>query len=445
MAYPVIQFDSATGDDTNASGAGPSTAITSTSGSTDSGGTVVTIPSADLSNVLVDGSHAVYISGHGLRKITAKADSGLSTANVTVGTAFTGSLSSQTVAIGGKRETIFGSTQSEVQSSLEPGWTVEFAAGHSESVGVVSFQCADSRGNAITLRGDASNPATFVSVYNGFTIHFQFGLAAGACFENMNFEAYRGTDTSGTGAVQAVLQLANRQVLRNCKATCPNMYDANPLFDGGTSGNQAYINCTAELTLASAQYTKGTGFSGRGVQVINCTVSKTKNGVSSQAYGSHVSLVRNSQFDVDTAYSVNINYHHGHVFVGNIAKLQNGGKLLRLASSNWQYDNNGRILNIGNVVTSAGTYEIYDLDSSIAASEFNKNVYDIDNCYHNSSRTETPAIPSDQDINTITTDPQLTGNVGSFAVGSQAVVDHVGVAAGVTSGGGANVHPLRSN
>ena len=74
MAEPTILFDSATGSDTN-SGAGPSTAITSTSGSTDSAGTVVTIPNADLSNVLVDGSHAVYISGQGIRKITAKANS----------------------------------------------------------------------------------------------------------------------------------------------------------------------------------------------------------------------------------------------------------------------------------------------------------------------------------------------------------------------------------
>lgn len=442
MAYPTILFDSATGDDTNASGAGPTTAITSTSGSTDSAGTVVTIPNANLSAVAVDGSHAVYISGEGIRKITAKADSGLSTANVTVGTAFTGSLSSQTVAIGGKRETIFGSTQSEVQSSLEPGWTVEFAAGHSESVGVVSFQCADSRGNAITLRGDASDPATFVSIHNGFARHFQFGVSHGICLENMNFEAYRGTDTSGTGEVAAVVELGNRQVLRNCKATCPRVLGSNALFFGGTSGNQAYIGCTAVMTLASYQYIKGTGFSGRGAQVINCTVSKTQYGVEIQAYGNYVSLVRNSQFDVDTAWKIG-NYHYGHVFIGNIAKLQNGGKLVYFDSATWHYDNNGRILNIGNVVTSSGTYEIYDLDSSLAASEFNKTVYEIDNCYHNSSRTETPEIPSDQDISTITTDPQLSGDAGSFVVGSQDVIDHVGVSAGITSGGGGSVfHPL---
>ena len=224
MAEPTILFDSATGSDTN-SGAGPSTAITSTSGSTDSAGTVVTIPNADLSNVLVDGSHAVYISGQGIRKITAKANSGLSTANVTVSTAFTGSLSGQTVAIGGKRQYLFGSTKSEIESSCEEGWTLSLAAGHSESLtAVTSLSFGSTRDNPITILGDETDRAHFLSIHNSFDYSFNFNGSDGLRIENVDFEHYRGSSVGDEGEAYYIVYVGSHAYLKNCSVTAAKMY-----------------------------------------------------------------------------------------------------------------------------------------------------------------------------------------------------------------------------
>lgn len=105
-AYPIIKFDSDNGATApSVSGAGPTTAITGTSASTDSGGTVVTLDgSPDLSGVAIDGSHVIYLDDTttGNRRwaaINAK-DDGADT--VTVEQAFAGTLSGLSWAIGGE-------------------------------------------------------------------------------------------------------------------------------------------------------------------------------------------------------------------------------------------------------------------------------------------------------------------------------------------------------
>src|SRR5262245_26848761 len=100
MGLPIIRFNSSTGSDTAASGAGPgdgttggSTLSGASNGSTNATGLIVTVPSADLTNVLTDGSHVIYLAdatagNRNFGKITAKANSGTASANVTVSDAF---------------------------------------------------------------------------------------------------------------------------------------------------------------------------------------------------------------------------------------------------------------------------------------------------------------------------------------------------------------------
>jgi len=61
MAFPVIRVNSATGSDTTASGAGPDTAVSGSSAVTNATG-VELRDNPDLSGVLTDGSHALFVN-----------------------------------------------------------------------------------------------------------------------------------------------------------------------------------------------------------------------------------------------------------------------------------------------------------------------------------------------------------------------------------------------
>lgn len=147
MALPTILVNSATGSDTQASGAGPSTALFGTTdASTDGAGTTVTLTAGtDLTNVATDGSHVIFLNdttagARNFGKITGKAGSGGATPTVTVANAFGLSLSSKSWAIGGKRASI-GSTTSRklvenngTTGDALAGWVVECESGHTEAL-----------------------------------------------------------------------------------------------------------------------------------------------------------------------------------------------------------------------------------------------------------------------------------------------------------------------
>lgn len=168
MAVPTILIDSATGSDSAASGAGPSTALTGTAASTNGGGTVVTLDAGTvLTGVATDGSHVIYLidstTGHRrFSKIVGSAGSGGGTPTVTVNEAFTGSLSGLSWAIGGKRASVFSATSTLLWNNnaaagdAMPGWTVEMQNGHAENMTGTQFFCnGDSTDGFITLRGVA--------------------------------------------------------------------------------------------------------------------------------------------------------------------------------------------------------------------------------------------------------------------------------------------------
>ena len=474
MAYPTILMDSTNGSDSNASGAGPTTAITSTSASTSADGLTVTIPNADLTDVVTDGSHAVYISGEGLRSITGKADSGLSTANVTVGTAFSFSLTGQTAAIGGVRQYLFGSTKSEIESSLEAGWTISLAAGHSETTSGATntFNVGDTRSNPISIIGDESNRANFVSSINAFNVHFDFISSHGLVVKNCNFEGYRGADTSGNGDSNLVVQLGLNQLYVNCDFVGRNFFGA---CVAGNSGSQfgagsSFIKCTARFTDDSTVKYKSntTAFSGRSLTVIDCKMIYFGLGVSTATFSGYQSNVIGCQIDcVSGIFGDGAGqYHTGHTFCNNIIKVQSGGKAIALGVDLWGYRNSAKMVHANNVIFSDGSYDISVLDAATLSSDLVSNTFFINNVTPNA--TYDTKIPTDQIINNITDDPQVTGDLttGDFSIGNRTVLDHVAIAplvsptftssstAGtqiypfrqfVSDKFGAVLHPLRSN
>lgn len=147
MAFPIILIDSATGSDSLASGAGPSTALTGTAAATDGDGEIITLDSGtDLTNVLTDGSHVLYLvdataGERNFSAITAKAGSGGATPTVTVSAAqaFQASQSGLDWAIGGVRDTISSASSlklidnNSAAGDAMPGWIIEFQDGHLET------------------------------------------------------------------------------------------------------------------------------------------------------------------------------------------------------------------------------------------------------------------------------------------------------------------------
>lgn len=445
MAEPTILFDSATGSDTN-SGAGPATAITSTSGSTDSAGTVVTIPNANLSAVAVDGSHAVYVSGHGLRKITAKADSGLSTANVTVSTAYGTSLTGLTVAIGGVRQYLFGSTRAEIESSCEAGWTLELAAGHSESLTApTSLSFGDTKDNPITIRGDETNRAHFLNLNTTFNYQFNFNGSDGLRIENIDFEHYRGSSVGDEGASYYIVYVGSYAYVKNCSVTTAKMYQSMALFYSGTDSIVTFVNCEAKFTETSFQkYQNGLGFSGRHLVCIGCSAKYLLTGFKFQTFGSYQSAIAFCEADVKDGIQTGNGYDIGGTITGNIFKIQDTGIFFRFPS-NWLYSTTSTYQVFNNVVTSDGSYTAVSLNGD-TASKYNRIVV-MNNCFHNG--TIDSNLTSYVQVNNISTDPLLSGDAGSFSVHSQSVIDHVGVSAGlgmgtVTEESGTQVYPFNS-
>ena len=459
MAYPVILFDSANGDDTNASGAGPSVAITSTSGSTDAAGTVVTIPNADLSSVAVDGSHAVYISGQGLRAITAKADSGLSTANVTVGTAFTGSLTSQTVAIGGVRQYLFGSTKSEIESSCEGGWTLSLAAGHEESYinvaeAIVTFNVGDVRTNPVSIIGDESSRAEFVSVYNGFVTHFNFASSSGLIIKNCNFQGYRGTTIAGNSDTQNIVSVGRGSTVENCNSTGRKFYPGRYCF--ADQAHSTFINCSAFLNEDSQhiynQNNGGGGFGGRSSTLIGCKAVGLYIGVSQQAWESYMPFVFNCHFDcaVGVKYGGVGIYHVGNTLSSNVFKIQDGGYAIDLDIDAWPYWTSTKLFFNNNIFTSDGTYESLRVtDAATLETHLAPATFLINNCFHN-GLTPDSRLPSYRNINSINLNPVIYGNLrsGRFVVTNEDVIAHINTIPASTSNPaseetGTQIYPFR--
>ena len=168
MALPTILVNATGGSDTQASGAGPATALFGTTdASTDGTGLIVTVTAGtDLSGVAIDGSHVIYLAdatagARNFGKITNSAGSGGATPTVTVADAFGLTLSSKSWAIGGKRASIGAATSKKLfdnnsaAGDAMPGWAVEMESGHTETIAATfdARRAGDQTSGPIILRG----------------------------------------------------------------------------------------------------------------------------------------------------------------------------------------------------------------------------------------------------------------------------------------------------
>ena len=241
MALPVILIDSATGSDTAASGAGPSTALTNTAAATNPAGTTVTLNAGTvLTGVSTTGSDVIYINdttaGHRrFAKITGTSGSGGATPQVTVAEAFFGSLSGKTWAIGGKRASL-GSASSLLlidnnssDGDAMPGWTIEFQTGHTETfASSINFYRSGTTAGLINVRGATGTPPvlTFSSDSNGMIVR---GNAWS--FSNLDGRNNSGSKTTSTFIVAVSGQTT--LVLSGLKVAHATDYFYRPLqFNG---------------------------------------------------------------------------------------------------------------------------------------------------------------------------------------------------------------------
>lgn len=234
MTFPIILVNSATGSDTAASGAGPSTALTGTSNaSTDATGLIVTLGgSPSLAAVATDGTHCIFLddSTAGARnfgRITAKDDTAKT---VTVDVAFRASASGLSWAIGGVRASINGTTSSKLTSNNSaagdamPGWTLRLQSGHTESGGVITMRRAGTAafpGGYITLEGDpnAATMPVYTSSATGVAMNAALQVVRGIAFRKSGTPGSVGVAANANGIVSNVRILSNGAVLFNVGIT----------------------------------------------------------------------------------------------------------------------------------------------------------------------------------------------------------------------------------
>lgn len=128
-SFPTLVFNTGTGSDSNASGAGPGTAVTGTTNAVTASTTVTFAGAPDLSGVAQDGTAVLWVSGVGFVRIStvdnvAKSCVVETALTCSAGTAF---------AIGGKRATfdntesrrLFAATSSPTALGATGQWTLQ--------------------------------------------------------------------------------------------------------------------------------------------------------------------------------------------------------------------------------------------------------------------------------------------------------------------------------
>jgi hypothetical protein len=241
MALPTILVDSATGSDTQASGAGPAIALFGTTDASFSGAVVTLTASTDLSGVATDGSHVLYLlTSTGVRffKITAK-DDGADTVTVTPNPA--GTSTGRSWAIGGKLASI-GSSSSKLlienggtSGDAMPGWTIEMASGHTEATitGTISFyRAGDTTDGYITLKGVDGAATLPLLTFSNDGIGFDL---RGAMQKLDNFEM-RNSAVGKTASIGIRTVVSQPMAITRMKVSHSSNYFRKGISSGG-SGN----------------------------------------------------------------------------------------------------------------------------------------------------------------------------------------------------------------
>lgn len=249
MPEPKILFNSSTGSDTAASGAGPATALTGTGASTNATTAVdLSADSPDLSGVATDGSACLWVStssGRQFAKITAVNNT---TKIVTVALAYGVTATGLTWAIGGKRATLddansrklFGTTTgTQYLLGWQAGWecvletdqtiTSTLILSGPGGTGFVIFR-SNTPGTIRTITCSA-NQAALDWVVSGWLATVQI--------TDIKIQNSNGTKTSAHGIIASGSGSSRSLLLRRCVIGDPS----NTLQSGVTTTFSA-IDCT---------------------------------------------------------------------------------------------------------------------------------------------------------------------------------------------------------
>ncbi len=281
MALPTILINSATGSDSAASGAGPGTALTGTAAATDGTGLVVTLDgSPDLSGVAVDGSHVIYLAdttagARNFGKITAKANSGSPTAQVTVANAFGTSLSGKSWAIGGKRASLASTSSAKLAENNSaagdamPGWTIEMESGHAETIAATLTirRGGDTTDGAITYKGTSGAATMPCLTFSNNGTAISINLFTPVLLKDFELRNSNATKTASVGIVSSTSYGAWNRVdgIRINHAT--NKFWKAITLSGG--GGVEYCNLDIANTVAAGIQSTGATF---GVRIRNCWI-----------------------------------------------------------------------------------------------------------------------------------------------------------------------------
>jgi hypothetical protein len=415
MALPTILFNSSTGSDSAASGAGPATALTGTSASTSSDGLTVTLDgSPSLTGVATDGSHVIYLNhsaGRNFGKITGKDDSAKT---VTVSDAFTGSLTAKSWAIGGKRLTLAGTASKKLTDNggaagdAMPGWILEMESGYTETIAatVDLRRAGDVTSGPIIIRGTsgaATKPiVTFSNNGNGFVAR-----AVYLAFVDFDIRNSNATKTASVAINNGSSLQTTVTRVRIAESGSKFFRGISSLGTGSLVQDCEIGNC-AEIGIHA--------FAGN--RIMNCWIhGNTSSGITSAANISVVNCIIEGNGAAGVSLSSASSGSAGGGVIANNTFDSNTGDGLYLSGNSLRTVTDFAILN--NIFSNNTGYGVEYLTLSAIAIEAYGHLMRGNAFYNNTSGDTLPSpMPTNLSATTATNPAYVNAAAGNFAIGT---------------------------
>ncbi len=313
--YPIIIFNSS-GSDTQASGAGPTTAITGNSAvlTNNSATVTMTTDNPDLSGVSTDGSAAFFIndSTPGNRNFYSivGVNNGAKTITVSPIVGATGGFTGSW-AIGGKRATLQSSTSNKLFSNNSTtgdavsGWTIEMDSGYTETfpsnTGLIIRGANTSTSGPITFRGSLT--ASVIPVLT-FNMNGSVSANIGAIdFRGANFWKIENFAIKNSNASPA-----SHYAITGINGTTNHIKFKNISVGSSATGSTGYFWGGIRLSSASSQgqgfILDGCSFYGRYAGITGTSIGIASNSASSDC------IIKNcfvGKFNTGISYTGTIN------------------------------------------------------------------------------------------------------------------------------------------
>lgn len=281
MALPTILFNSSTGSDSAASGAGPSTALTGSGASLASSTSIdLSADAPDLSGVATDGSAVLWVQTSSGRQFFKIVNTNNTTKVVTVANAATVTEASRLWAIGGKRATFDATNSRTLFGSVGAlsGWEVVAETDQPLTSALVIVGVHSAGDGRLVIRGDGTRRLInqsanaynfdFTAPATSFTVRgLKFSCSNGSKSSNA---AIRGTNASASLVIEdCVLGDATNQLRYG--------FERGSSFSGNVVIRDSdVVHCTShgitssagvDLTLAGSvvAFNGGAGVTGTGI------------------------------------------------------------------------------------------------------------------------------------------------------------------------------------